>query len=88
MLHRIIIVCCIALLGACGGGPGTEKWCAEKKAQPKGEWSMEDAKTYAAKCVVESTTIGSEAWCEKMKAKDKGDLTMEEAADITKHCII
>ncbi len=78
MLKHIATLSTLALLAACGSNdPGTEKWCEAKKAVPKSEWSMEDAKTYAANCVVDSTTIGSEAWCEKMKEKDTGDLTVE-----------
>lgn len=79
----------LALLAACGSqDPGSEKWCEAKQALPKSQWSMEDAKTYATNCMVDSTTIGSEAWCEKMKQKDTGDLTVEEAADMAKYCII
>ena len=87
MLKQLVVVSSIVLLSACGG-PGTEKWCAKKKAQPKSEWTAEDAKTYAKKCLVDSTTIGSKAWCEKMKDTDKGDMTVEEAAEYAKNCVI
>ena len=89
MLRTIALLSCIALLAGCGGGGvGTEKWCEEKKAQPKSEWSMDDAKNYTKNCVVDSTTIGSEEWCAKMKDKGADDLTVEEAKDLAKHCIL
>ncbi len=88
MLKRAALFTSLVLLGACADDPGSESWCAAKKAQPKSEWSMDDAKVFAAKCLLDSTTIGSEAWCEKMKEKDKKDFTVEEAADFAKHCVI
>lgn len=87
MLKQIAVISSIFLLSACGG-PGTEKWCAEKKAQSKSEWTAEDAKTYTQNCLFDSTTIGSDAWCEKLKGKDKGDMTVDEAAAYAKSCVI
>ncbi len=89
MLKQVVIASSVILLAACGGsGPGTTKWCEAKKAQPKSEWTAEDAKTYATKCLMESTTIGSEAWCAKMQEKEKSELTVEEAADYAKNCVL
>ena len=68
--------------------PGSVKWCEAKKAQPKSEWSGEDAKNYASHCVFDSRTIGSEEWCKKLADKPKGDWTTSETGDYAKHCII
>ena len=56
--------------------------------RPKSEWSLDEAKTYASRCVVDSRTIGSDAWCEKLEEKDKEDWTAGEAADYARHCVI
>lgn len=89
MLKKVAPFAAAILLTACGGsGPGTEKWCAAKKEEPKSQWTMDDAKIYAQKCVIDGTAIGSDEWCAKMKEKGKDDLTVEEAADYAKHCVI
>jgi hypothetical protein len=87
MLRQIAVISSIVLLSACGG-PGTEKWCAEKKALSMSEWTADDAKTYTQNCLIDSTTIGSDAWCEKLKGQDKGDMTVDEAAAYAKSCVI
>ena len=88
MIRTIAAIATLSVLSACSGGPGTEQWCEEKKAQSKSEWSGEDAKTFAKNCLLDSTTIGSEAWCEKMKEKESDELSVEEAKDFAKHCVI
>ena len=87
MRYLLIAVACFSL-AACGGGPGSEKWCQEKKDQPKSQWTGEDAKTFAQHCILDSTTIGSEDWCAKLDDKDKGEWTTSEAADYAKHCVM
>lgn len=87
-MNRLLAIGCILLLGACSVEPGSEKWCAAKKEQPKSEWSGSDAKTFAMNCLLESTTIGSEKWCEDLSGKPKGDWTADEAAAYAKHCVI
>ena len=57
-------------------------------AKRKGEWTGDEAKTYGAHCVLESTTIGSEAWCENLKETPKGECTTQEVADYAKYCVI
>ena len=57
-------------------------------AKSKGEWTGDEAKAYAAHCVLESTTIGSEAWCEDLKATPKGEWTTQEVADYAKYCVV
>lgn len=38
-------------LGACAPEIGSDKWCANLKAKPKGDWSANDAKEYAKHCI-------------------------------------
>jgi len=38
-------------LGACAPEVGSEKWCANLKAKPKGDWSTNDAKDFAKHCI-------------------------------------
>jgi hypothetical protein len=87
-VNRILAIGCILFLSACSVEPGSEKWCAAKKEQPKSEWSASDAKTFATNCLLESTTIGSEKWCEDLSGKPKGEWTADEAAAYAKHCVI
>ncbi len=50
----------IGLLTACNE-PGSQGWCDTMSEKSKHS-DNQDTKTYAAHCVLESTTIGSEAW--------------------------
>ena len=38
-------------LSACAPEVGSEKWCAQLKEKPKGEWSANEAGDYAKHCV-------------------------------------
>ncbi len=76
------------LLAACSAEPGSEKWCAQKAAQSKSEWSAADAGTYAKHCVIEGMEVGSDKWCKKLSEKPKGDWTADEAASYAKHCVL
>ncbi len=38
-------------LSACAPEVGSEKWCANMKEKPKGEWSANEASEYAKNCV-------------------------------------
>jgi len=87
-LRLILIGITLVALGACSVEPGSEQWCATKKEQPKSEWSMDDATTYAKHCLLESSKVGSEAWCEKIKEKPKSDWTGDEAASYARHCVM
>ena len=87
-MRILVLTISLLLLGACADKPGSEKWCVAKKAQPKSEWTGDDAKSYASHCVFDSRTIGSEKWCENLAEKPKGEWTTEETGDYAKHCII
>ena len=76
------------LFAACNGAPadrvGSEAWCEELKAKPKGDWTRDETKQYAKYCVL---GMDSEKWCEKMEAKPKEQWTGEEAATYAENCI-
>ena len=77
-----------ALISGCADKPGSEGWCNDMSAKSKGEWTGDEAKTYAKHCVLESTTIGSEAWCNNLNETPKGEWTTQEVADYAKHCVV
>lgn len=88
-MRRIALIAFTALLlTACEPEPGTAKWCAAMDEKPKSEWSFDEGKTYASRCVLDSRTIGSEEWCKKLEEKDKEDWTAGEAKDYAQHCVI
>ena len=78
----------ITLLSACADKLGSEGWCEDMSAKSKGEWTGDEAKTYATHCVLESTTIGSKAWCDNLKETPKGEWTTQEVADYAKSCVV
>ncbi|WP_296749709.1 DUF3012 domain-containing protein [Thiobacillus sp.] len=39
-------------LAACAPEIGSEKWCADLKAKPKGDWSTNEAVDYAKHCIL------------------------------------
>lgn len=87
-MKSVLLICSIMLLAACAAEPGSEKWCAAKKEQPKSEWTGNDATTYAKSCLLDGTAIGSEEWCAKLSEKDKGEWTTDETKSYAKHCVI
>ncbi|MGB1580590.1 MAG: DUF3012 domain-containing protein [Nevskiales bacterium] len=38
-------------LSACAPEVGSEKWCAQLKEKPKGDWSANEAADYAKHCI-------------------------------------
>lgn len=87
-MKYLLAIGCILTLSACSVEPGSEKWCAQMKEKPKGEWTTSDAGTFASNCIIESRTVGSEKWCENLSDKPKGEWTGEEATSYAKHCIV
>jgi len=82
------IVTGLALMAGCADKPGSEGWCQTMSDKSKSDWTSSDAKTYAAHCILESTTIGSDAWCEKLDGTPKGEWTTQEVADYAQHCMV
>ncbi len=87
-MKRILLLSGVLALAACSAEPGSEKWCAAKKEQPKSEWTGNDAMTYTKNCVIDGMEVGSEKWCEDLAGKPKSDWTTSETASYTKHCVI
>ena len=83
-----VVVASVLLLGACMDKPGSKGWCEDMSAKSKGEWTGDEAKTYATHCVLESTTIGSETWCNNLSETPKGEWTTQEVADYAKYCVV
>ncbi|MBK5102942.1 MAG: DUF3012 domain-containing protein [Burkholderiales bacterium] len=38
-------------LSACAPEVGSDKWCANMKEKPKGDWSANEASSYAQHCI-------------------------------------
>ena len=43
----LAVVAGVSLLSACADKPGSEGWCEDMSAKSKGEWTGDEAKTYA-----------------------------------------
>lgn len=56
-MRQLISICAVAALyvslTACSPEVGSEKWCANLKGKPKGDWSTNEAKDYLKHCVIE-----------------------------------
>lgn len=52
MKNIIAIALASILLVACAPEVGTEKWCNNMDDTPKGDWSANDATSYATHCVM------------------------------------
>ena len=87
-MARFLLIGSILLVAACSAEPGSQKWCEQKKEQPKSEWSGSDAMTYTRHCLIDGTAVGSKKWCEDLSGKPKGEWTADEAASYTRHCVI
>ena len=87
-MKRIFLLAGILALGACSDEPGSEKWCAAKKEQPKTEWTASDLATYTKNCLIEGSAVGSEEWCKDMSDTPKGEWTAEDTASYAKHCVL
>ena len=87
-MKRMLLLGSILLFAACSNEPGSEKWCAAKKEQPKSEWSASDAGTYAKNCLIDGSAVGSEDWCEDLSGKPKGEWSANETKTYAKHCVM
>lgn len=43
-----------ALLAGCSPEVGSERWCAQLKEKPKGDWTANEAADYAKHCLFRS----------------------------------
>ena len=69
MSLSLVAVASVALLSACADKTGSEGWCETMSAKSKSEWTGDEAKNYAAHCVLDSTTIGSSRGCSLLIAR-------------------
>lgn len=88
MMKSMPVFLAMLLLSACSAEPGSEKWCEQKSEQPKSEWSVADATTYAKNCLIDGSAVGSTEWCEDLDNKPKGEWTANETASYAKHCVM
>jgi hypothetical protein len=44
-------VAMVLSLSACAPEVGSDKWCANMKEKPKGDWSANEASSYAQHCI-------------------------------------
>lgn len=51
MLKRLLLFWMLALAAGCAPEVGSERWCENLKAKPKGEWSANEAADYARHCI-------------------------------------
>ena len=47
----VLAVGSLLSLSACAPEVGSEKWCANLKAKPKGDWTANEAADYAKHCL-------------------------------------
>ncbi|OIO68564.1 MAG: DUF3012 domain-containing protein [Zetaproteobacteria bacterium CG_4_9_14_3_um_filter_49_83] len=41
----------LTMFSACSAEVGSEQWCADMKAKPKGDWTSNEAADYAKHCI-------------------------------------
>jgi hypothetical protein len=47
----LVVASSLLLIGACAPEIGSDRWCANLKEKPKGDWSMNEAADYAKHCI-------------------------------------
>ena len=58
-MKKILVITAALMLAACAE-PGSERWCAKMSEKPKGDWSANEAGTYAKHCLVDGTATDAE----------------------------
>ena len=51
IVYLAVSVALLLGLSACAPEVGSDKWCANLKEKPKGDWSANDAANYAKHCI-------------------------------------
>lgn len=49
----LVVLLVAALIAGCTAEVGSDAWCQEMDAKPKGEWSANDAASYGKHCVLQ-----------------------------------
>ncbi len=47
----LALVVCVLSIAACSPEVGSDAWCDDMKTTPKGDWSTNDAGSYAKHCM-------------------------------------
>lgn len=50
-MKRMLFALLLLPLAACSPEVGSDAWCADMKAKPKGEWTMDETGDYAKHCI-------------------------------------
>lgn len=53
MAKKSMLICALVAFGltACAPEVGSDQWCAEMKAKPKGDWTANQAADYTKHCL-------------------------------------
>ena len=51
-MAALVAVLALPLATACSPEPGSEEWCKDMKEKPKGDWTANEAGTFAKSCVL------------------------------------
>lgn len=51
IVHLSVALALLVSLSACAPEVGSDRWCADMKAKPKGDWSANEAADYAKHCI-------------------------------------
>lgn len=51
LLKPVLLLSVLSLLAACSPEVGSEAWCKDMKAKPKGDWTANEAADFAKHCV-------------------------------------
>lgn len=51
IVHLSVALALLVSLSACAPEVGGDRWCADMKAKPKGDWSANEAADYAKHCI-------------------------------------
>ncbi len=52
LLFSVFASTLLLSLAACAPEVGSEKWCANMKAKPKGDWTANETVDYAKHCIL------------------------------------
>ncbi len=56
MIGKCFLLCLCATfavaLSACSPEVGSDRWCADLKGKPKGDWTVNEAKDFATNCIL------------------------------------
>jgi len=50
-LSLVLVISTLGFLSACAPEIGSEKWCAQMKEKPKGDWTSNEAVDYTKHCL-------------------------------------